>query len=299
MQEKQHEEEKEHPLLEINHFYPLDWKKITEMWQDPNLPFEIRLSLLHYGFNVDSGGTLKERLFFYFDLADGFDRHDFSVGWHERHDPSNSDRRKEIAKKAFQMLCLHFFKDPEKGKRCLWKEYIAFDENVFKKMLWLFRPVGSGSPSLVNDVGYDSCRVGSHYLEIAQKFLDDFVKFVWYGFDEYESDRGHGVVRPTSTNYKWFIDARPQIVEILYGTRKLHKLLSLTKVAREIENTPEFDKKAVRGSGEDVLNKLRQLATKNYTRELSEAVVACDPAAEVLCVLNARKRAREQKELFA
>ena len=195
MQEKQPEgQQKKHSLLEIKHFPALTWPKFLEKWADPSLELELRIGLLHCGFDIpiDTHEGIAERLLFYFDVADGYClEENFSENYRDAEKwwvsgvnktLSVAGIRQLVARKAFQQLCLRFFKNENKESHApSWAKFLLKEES-FNKILWFFRL--NTYNGLVNDP-YTTIDGGvkEHYKEIVRDFLDRFIFIVWGGFD--------------------------------------------------------------------------------------------------------------------
>lgn len=210
------------PLLdwaEVQHI--ADWKHWRELW-DSTFLTEFRHSLLHFGFEVPAN-TQKERLeriCFYLATADNhaesknletpvekqsgipirsaFNNYRTTLGY-VCHPPS--ELRQKIARKAFEVLCLNFFRDQRNPNACdlrqpAWTEDV-FQGEVFSALLWFLRTDEYGS--LINA----DWRHNDNHLKTFRDFALKFCKVAW----EYRDT------------------ARPQLVQILVALDKIEVLL--------------------------------------------------------------------------
>jgi len=239
-----------HPLLS-REIRPLsNWHEWLVRWQAA-VSIEEMLGLLHVGFNVSIGrhehGEQEyddiDRLVFYFSIADGWNDHyllEFPTDQEKYPHTFNSEQgspgklRQQLARKAFDMLCLNFFKVELLGGgrygdslADIW-ESVVVSERFFPIIQNFFRAGKrrySDSVSIRN-LSYRGSR--SHNEEHAVNFLLDLVRFIWgYKTSEpsWRSDEELKQVRKDNAVMRSRLDAsKPWMVEVLVCLDKLDLL---------------------------------------------------------------------------
>lgn len=217
-----------HPLLKKEIWEDVSWEDKKKRWDeemardrpDPS----VLEGILHRLF---SNGTCPESICFCLDLADGHESGDLfsKVSASSLHSPQVKTRNREIAEKAWRVLCDNFFKNTKESSQIASWVDLVVNEQVFKKILWFFSPqkedrIGNNLPN--PDL---SGRNRGHYANIARTFLKEFIRFVW------RIDRfGRFVDGLTSAECKAireiFRKARPQIIEIAAEMKDLNFLLN-------------------------------------------------------------------------
>ena len=190
------------PLLAREVRPVLKLKEFFEGWE-ASKDFDEMLGRLHTGFNVPvqeyAGQEYDEidLLIFYFSIADGWtDGYIFQVPadkgkkYQVGYDGNGnlkfkapSELRQELARKAFDMLCLHFFKKVELPHRHhedfnnVWERTISC-ERVLSAIQFFFRTEkGIGSTIKIRNFSYRSER--SHGEQHAVSFLLNLTHFMW------------------------------------------------------------------------------------------------------------------------
>jgi len=225
-----------------------EWSEWEELWGRA-FPAEFLHSLLHFGFEIDCDyDEAVKRICLYLKIADESsdsyffsdnpgvkDRYYSNLSRFGRKMDGSGDLRKELSRKAFQMLSQGFFKDTtEKSvfSSCpSWGRFII-NPQVFSKLLWFFR-LSEGGKTL------NLYHAGGHNAEIANEFAKRFSLLPW-GCDELsylESLEGK--------TKDMFRQAKASMIEILFGLKKLDFLIKEDRYAR-------IDKKC--------MNKLKDLA---------------------------------------
>ncbi len=197
-----------HPLIGRDVRPPRNWNEWLERWHAAGTYNEM-LGLLHTGFNISFGRysleeteyTHIDQLLFYFGLAEGWkhglyspmdNQEMFLVGYNARGGEikkSSSDLRQDLAKKAFEMLCLNFFaanfRDENREKWLLamyWRD--VFSDKLFPTILRFFRadPLDSSIDNLSK-----SWEKPSNNEKQAIAFLLDLMCYMWE-WEETETD---------------------------------------------------------------------------------------------------------------
>lgn len=209
----------------LRRMYPQSFRSF-EAWQERFLKaeyFDEMLGLLHGLREEKNDYPLGENTaLFLLEIADGYDRHNFSnLDGTQRYygDSDIQKRRKLLAQKAFQVLCLAFFKEErEYGYAPKW-ENVLYSEALFKKVLWFLRP-----NLRYSGTNYRFEEKPEHPYDIFMKFVQEFVKFGWdfNGQVGRYKDRWYGETREASRQR--FLDARPQFIEIMETMKMLRWL---------------------------------------------------------------------------
>lgn len=223
-----------------------NWHEWLERWQSAATVEEM-LGLLHAGFSVSlehSQYGEKEydsidRDIFYFTIADGWADDDllrtpldekkhypFGCNEHDRTvQKSASELRQVVAHKAFDMLCLNFFrvelKEDGRGERFGWRwgKEIA-SARLFPIILDFFRIEQSRFRTHfeIRNLNRSNWRELSHNEQLARKFLLNLARFVW-GWKEVDT-RYSG--KDKEAVEKWIEEmharldaAKPWMVEVL------------------------------------------------------------------------------------
>lgn len=228
-----------------------NWCEWLKRWQVAE-SFEEMIGLLHAGFNVSLGRYQYreteydniDRLIFYFTMADGWDDHyllkipedgekEYEVRWdrnRNRERKTPSELRQHVARKAFDMLCLNFFKvdllDDDRKFKYIWEKDIT-SERLFPIIQNFFRAEERrfGDRILIRNLSYRDER--PHSEQQAVDFLLHLAKFIWgwkerevfsFGRPREEKEEAEKKIRETRIR----IDAsKPWMVEVLSGLGKL------------------------------------------------------------------------------
>lgn len=282
--EKETAEEK-HPLVAKNISCIGDWSRWKEIWRETS-EVEILHSLLHFGFDVYTRSEeFTEKVNFYLELADGYRA---SYNFNSSSDPKWQcdletpfgrkkfpEVRQVLSQKAFQILSQKIFKDSSKdGGLPSWMHMVIRKE-VLEKIIWFFRPDKDG---WIENYPADE----SHLFEIVEKFLVDLCKIVWSD-SKYIERYG-----------EWLESMYPDLVEILYGIRKLDLLFD--RECQFITNDDGFVLKSI-------MDKLEELALKyefyfnNKRRRpinINEAYYGGSQAARIHILLSVKNAERKR-----
>lgn len=187
-----------HPLNQWKPRVLYSWKEWTDEWKKAEL-LEFRLSLLHHGFDLQnlSGEDWLSRIMFYLDVADGHNSSclnflDFSLNSSERSQYMTA--RGKTSRKAFQSLCLNFFKD--KNSLPSWTQVVKNLPDLMNKILWFLRP----EEGILKNIP----ETDDNYSRIAYAFATAFCKLIWESSFPPSWDRNPQLE-----------SARPQIIQIL------------------------------------------------------------------------------------
>lgn len=230
-----------HPLANKEISYFGTWQEWRKKWEATSDLAQL-LGLLQFGFDTITEDTVdnEDRIRFYLDVADGHGGID-NFG---AYDPSRPDvqdqwfnamterkRKKVIAKKAFNVLCVRFFKNQNtKHGHPSWAILIVRMPKIFSSLVWFFRCDENGIQTRVRNLDYDAADEMDNNWKVAEQFAYDLCEFAYTFrfFGEYAGDNDR-------TIQKMFLDARPQLVQLLLGLRREDALLSNAFHAGEIE----------------------------------------------------------------
>ncbi|OGZ27519.1 MAG: hypothetical protein A2427_01625 [Candidatus Nealsonbacteria bacterium RIFOXYC1_FULL_40_7] len=200
-----------HPLMD---YLPLSFGTFSEwraLWRKEKY-FHQRMGLLHA--LTDSWWQDCELVSFLLSVADGFFRTcNFSSG---SNDFRITEMRREIAKKAFSILCSKFFKGGVRDDKLPLWWWALEQEELLEKVLWFLRP--GNTVGLRNPIPPDG-----HIREIYSSFLREIAHLAWVfqypGETLLEWQREK--VEPAKTR---LIRARPQLVYVLDELREIEWL---------------------------------------------------------------------------
>ena len=301
-----------HVLLEkgvITHIK--NWEEWKECWQGEDQA-EYLNSLLHFGFNIPvNEEEAAERLCLYLEIADGISRSSnfvkeneegedeffrlirlrasnpcktFVQHEHENGIKTRAEFRKMLAKKAFQVLCLKFFKNTSKEDYLpSWYEGLL-NPSALAKLFWFFRPENSWYS------------IEDHYEKIVYNFAYDFCIFIWNcangrAVDKYFffSQKIH------KEDILLFQSVSPDVITVLNRIGKLDFLLYKNRY-QEVS--------------EDCLNRLEELALNKKLslpkidsswqnedrkpKDIEEACFGGSQAAKVLTILQIQQKEGEK-----
>ncbi len=200
------------------------WEKRVKEWQAP-MEFNGRISWLHTNHMREGNGP--EKFIFYLEVADGYGDKDIFRG---------SNEKWKISQKAFTILCNFFFVNGENSP-CPF--IVPYQEPLFSKLLWFFRPYGGMGgwnnlrPRDTSGLGKDG---GRHYLSIARKYAESFVLDAWQLLNR--------------TWYKcWEVNPDPKVADphLLQITLLLHHIGMLEHLeSRQYTPSPDVFKKLLR-----------------------------------------------------
>lgn len=288
--------EVKHPLLE---FVPAIFNSFEEWlakWNTATYLAE-KLGLLH-SLTIEKSWWNEERLVsFLLGVADGCDDYcNFRVdkesgGYNNTYMIDNAEKRKNIAEKAFSVLCLKFFKDGAGNEKPLWW-WMLENETLFRKVLWFLRLDDGYRRRLFNRhlIGTDDSN--NHQKEVFRVFVDKFARLGWKFHSM--SERHHDEKTDELVRNR-LVASRPQFIEILYELGELNWL-----------NGQELDtaslKKLTKLALDQDLNLPRTNvydSSSSYRKPISleEAVLGGSVAAQI--VLLHRIRENEQKRINA
>ncbi|MDD5043156.1 MAG: hypothetical protein PHD51_00605 [Patescibacteria group bacterium] len=294
MNEELKKEEKEKPVHPLLKFVPRVWHSFEEWlkrWEQTTYLAE-KLGLLH-GLLVGEGWPIKDRhqlVLFLLEVADGYNndsnfycREEGLYGY--GNGEKNSVNRRAIAEKAFDVLCLNFFKGSEKnyGEPLWW--WMVSDERLFEKVLWFLAPDRKNCQYLGRLYRLN------HSQEIFKKFLQDFSWLGWEyrQFVQKYSDRW--LLPPEEETEKRMIATRPQFIEILDTLGELHCL-----------NGQELDPASIKKLTELALGRRCHLPkisvedndTYRIPKSLEEAVLGGSVAAVIIVLYRIRQREKRR-----
>lgn len=204
------------------------WEEWRKYWEQTDLPVEFRESLLFRGFGAEAYDWEEsaERIKLYLCLADGY-------LWENNFTDQNPENekfylqtclgnlrpceiRQSLARKTFETLCLHVFKNTSKGefRQPDWARLVA-DEEILKAILFFFRLGDYGRFKNLPDHRGDSRN--NHHTLTAVQFLRELVFHTW----------------PVSHKPNWWSEGSmnmfrchyPQFIEILAGLGELDSLI--------------------------------------------------------------------------
>jgi len=202
-----------HPLNKNGQFIePFhNWAEFESCWVEEmkkeTLSSTKLIGLLHGIFDFYAAPSI--RIPFLLELADGYGDlsgntfpGDFSYRERGKKEP-----RREIAQKAWNMLCDNFFKNAPSELKMnnyeFWGEIVK-QEVIFKKLLWFFAPE-------VKNIPYLNPKETRNVAAI--EFIKKFAAFVW----------------ENSCSNQMFFSARPEIVGVLSEIRSLDLLLGFAR----------------------------------------------------------------------
>jgi hypothetical protein len=192
-----------HPLLE-KQIRPIhNWHEWLKRWEEARYFQELE-SLLHCGFNVSfelgTNGEKKydniDRVLFYLSVADGWSRYDSFEKAEERGSrylfiwsmegvylhKTPAELRRQLARKAFDILCLNFFKlkieiEGHEEYKKFWNQLVSA-EQLLPAIQKFFRV----EKTIFND--YVVCNLfgqseASHNQKLAVNFLVKLIDFIW------------------------------------------------------------------------------------------------------------------------
>lgn len=275
-----------HPLMDKELGYIADWSEWKKLWLEETR-VDFLHSLLHFGFEVrtESYEEVIERLCLYLDIADGaFYSYTFGKCYYYSEYYRNGccsrfgillqdqlDLKYIISQKAFQMLCRHFFKNTAEDQYHVpsWMQ-LATNPQVFSKLSNFFR---------LNEEGwiFNLWEAEGHNAEIATKFALELSSFPWT-YDDLNSWRKY-----FWDNEEFFENIKPQMIEILYGLKRLDILL---------------EKKRCKQVDENCEKKLSDLASRS-SKNIGEACYLGSQAARVLILLQKIKEEAARREKIA
>lgn len=292
-----------HVLLEKDLTYIKDWEGWKELWEGESQA-EYLNSLLFFGFDISANeNEAVERLCLYLEIADGTGRSSNFVKENEEGEDeyfrlrflnpcktfiqreyengikTKAEFREMLAKKAFQVLCLKFFKNTSKeGYLPSWHKELL-DPDVLAKLFWFFRSENQWR------------WLDDHHLKIVNNFGYDFCLFVW--------NHANGKYR-FGFNYPREIDEEtialfrsvcPDVITVLARLHKLDFLMSRDRYEEVDENC---------------LDRLKKLSLNNVLclpkidsswgnehrkpKDIKEACLGGSQAARVLTILQIQQK---------
>ena len=224
------------PLLshEIRPIY--NWHELLELW-GVTTALQVMEGLLHVGFSVslekvswdEPAYSYIDRLLFYFSVADGWADHyllkvsgeadtRYELGWDRSGNfikKSASELRQQLARKAFDQLCLYFFNkelhpEHEAGFSGIWPGTVA-SEQLLPVIMNFFRVEGSVIGRRIRNL---SRRRDSHTERVATNFLMNLAEFIW----EWKAVTARDQYLDVRTRLD---EAKPWMIDILVNLGKL------------------------------------------------------------------------------
>ncbi|MFA6295068.1 MAG: hypothetical protein WC666_01435 [Candidatus Paceibacterota bacterium] len=248
---KNTEEITTHPLL-LKRIRPIcNWSEWLEFWQKATTSDEM-IQLLDIGLDKPldrhNNDEQIDRIIFYLKIADGWTNHfnlrdfgednrEYHMGWDENGNAimkSRSELCQNIATKAFEMLCLKFFKlervncyHSKKPNEFFWS--ILDDENgkLFLAIMHFFRTEEKYGPG---DENVYICNLNGHIEPEKENMATSFIiKLINFLLDwkepliaSWKRDPEKIVLTEQNTRIRNIINnAKPQIVEILSSLNRL------------------------------------------------------------------------------
>jgi len=270
-----------------------NWNEWLERWQAA-ATIEEMLGLLHVGFDTSFGNwshnTKKydriDRLIFYFGIADGWtsrwllekpeDRgveYEFGLNQSgQRDSKSPSELRRILALKAFDMLCLNFFRSElhasptdDNYQEC-W-ESVTFTERLFPVIMNFFRAEKGRFGDKLEIRNLSGNRKISHNEEQATAFLLKCALFLWTWrenrIDSWVKEEEKTKIQEWNVVSRARIEAaKPWMIEVLSYLGELRAL-----------NGQVFE------LGEECLAKLEEIAMREELRQHSHPVSKDRPVA--------------------
>jgi len=205
--------EHKHPLRALKPAKFQTFEEWLAQWKAAKYQAEM-LGLLHcladeenYILNVPEGVS------FALEIADDYDGYFDGYEDYDRQELARA--RKTIAQKAFQVLCLKFFKTPTRFEEKPHWWWMLSHEVLFQKVLWFLRPEQ-------RNYWYESERL-DHPQDLFQKFLEEFPQVGWEYPSLYHRYEGRWSQEDDGMQAR-MIAARPRFVEIILKTRRVHWL---------------------------------------------------------------------------
>ncbi len=270
-----------HPLLEFTPTTFHLFEEWLERWEGTTYLAE-KLGLLHCLTTEKGWWRSRELVLLLLEIADGYTReYGFTIEHGRDSDKKqNARNRRDIAEKAFGILCLKFFKGGIRDERPSWW-WMLEDEVLFQKVLWFLRRDDHRMRNRDFDITGDSV---SHQQGIFRTFMYDFTRLGW----EFRSlsERGRSQEADEAAR-KRLIATRPQFIEILDELRALNWL-----------NGQELDAASLKKLTELSLGKkyhfppTRVLQGNTYRKpeNLAEAVLGGSVAAQVVLLHRVRQK---------
>lgn len=282
--------EVKHPLME---FVPITFNLFEEWlaeWNGTKYLAE-KLGLLHsLADEKDWWSEKAELISFLLSIADGWAIESFADrGCYTSHGGqlTKAEGRKSIAKKAFSVLCLKFFRSGKNEEPSWW--WMLKHEILFQKVLWFLRRKPGKFKRLHNCSSiWDSNN--DHQLGIYCDFLRKFSRLGWE-FRCPESRRRWDEETRELVNQR-LVKARPQFIDIL---RELGELdwLNGKEIELDVESIEKLTEMALGENfflppenASDGFNHLRE------PRSIEEAVLGGSITAEVVVLHQIKERER-------
>lgn len=215
-----------HPLIEKQMKGIESWTEWKQLW-DAALYAEQLHSLLHFGFDVltKNGDETNERIQFYLSIADGhsdfyrdiFRWKDVPEDGTARYQSAfgeqlRTDLRRKVARKAFEMLCLKFFKRQVTSFKPARYIEIVMDEKTLQAIIGFFLHDDAEAGEKKTIANRDHDVFDSHLNAIIVEFLLREVKECW----KYPANRNEREL---------YRKALPQFVKILWRLDRFDLLL--------------------------------------------------------------------------
>lgn len=279
----------QHPLLAIKPRQHRSFEEWLAAWNVAGDQMGTRLGLLHEVTTNQNCWIPYRMVRFLLDIADG---HRDGGVLTSREENARLDRseypelRQAIARKAFSVLYLKFFRCEKEGSRTypLWWSILHNDE-LCRKVLHFFRPESNG----LRNLGRAAWRQNEHEREAVIGFLRSFCRLGWDTREFYEllNDVDDGVRKRLAA-------LRPKFVEVLNELGELRWLVEDT--ARELDTASLAKLKEI-AFRKDLFfphENITQSTNRRRPRTLREAVLGGSEAAAVLLIYGVRKGERRK-----
>jgi len=279
--------EDKHPLMK---FVPIVFNSFEEWlarWNGTEYLYE-KLGLLH---SLTGWSMKPELVSLLLSVADGCADESFADdrGYNFYGCRIGAEGRKSIAKKAFSVLCLKFFRSNERNREPLWW-WMLGDEVLFQKILWFLRLRSGGFNRLCNH----SCICDSssdHQQGIFRNFLREFSRLGW-DFRCPES-RKRQDEKIKDLMKQRLVAARPKLIYVL---RELGELSWLNSKDLELD-VDSIRKLTEMALGDSLLLPPEKVSDSfNSLREpknLREAALGGSVAAEIVLLHQIKERERK------
>ncbi len=277
-----------HPLLQ---FVPTDLKAFEEWldkWDTTNLA--IKLGLLHSLTMEDGWWPQEPKLIsLLLEVADGHaSEHNFVIADEFDYNRHKARNRRLIARKAFSVLCLKFFKDAkESWEKPLWW-WILQNEELFQKVLWFLGRRENQYCLSCRD--FSSSDPSTHQQGVFRTFVQKFAQLGW----EFKSvDNRCWDSGVNDSVRKRLITARPQFIDLLCALRELDWLEGKELDSASLNRLTEMANENV------YLPPVKVCASHSFRKPISleEAVFGGSIPARILLLYRVYKK--EQKRIDA
>lgn len=208
----------QNPLRQKKIYHLRHFEEWLKRWEKSEFCEEM-MGLLHCLSAEENPITYNEQaLMFLLELADGHDGHNFRNP-DEQYDSDVSKNRQKLSQKAYQVLCLKFFRIGSDNSVAPW--WRMFDhEALFQKVLWWLRPC-----ERYGNKNFRFRESPSHPHDILKKFLQEFCQAGWDFANKYKQATDYWPSEEIKTSV---LAAQPRFIEIMDEMQWLRWLLRQT-----------------------------------------------------------------------